>query len=88
MAQDPEALFAELTAAIGAPPLSADERAAVLRLAKVVADASERLYAPLTCYAAGLVIGAAEGGAASEAERLARVRALIEQVGELAGDAG
>ena len=73
MDDDPEQFFADLTAAIGAPPLSAEEMAAVLRLAKVVADASERRFAPLTCYAAGLVIGA-------EPDRLARLQEIIERV--------
>lgn len=73
MADDPEQFFAELTAAIGAPPLSAEERAAVLRLAKVVADASERRFAPLTCYAVGLAIG-------GDGDRLARLEELIERV--------
>ncbi len=71
--QDPEQFFADLTAAIGAPSLSAEETAAVLRLAKVVADASERRFAPLTCYAAGLALAADE-------DRLARLREIIEQV--------
>ncbi|HEX2023438.1 MAG TPA: DUF6457 domain-containing protein [Acidimicrobiales bacterium] len=77
MTADPEQFFADLTAAIGAPPLSAEELAAVLRLAKVVADASERRFAPLTCYAAGLVIGAST----SEEDRLAGLRDLIDRVG-------
>ena len=74
---DPEQFFADLTAAMGAPALSAEEKAAVLRLAKVVADASERRFAPLTCYAAGLVIGAS----ASPEDRLARLGDLIDRVG-------
>ncbi len=45
MTDDPEQFFADLTAAIGAPVLSPEEAAAVLRLAKVVADASERRFA-------------------------------------------
>ena len=50
--------------------------AAVLRLAKVIADASERRFAPLTCYAAGLVIGAApeEDRRARRQDFTARVR--------------
>ena len=73
MTDDPEKVFEDLTAAMGAPALSAEEMVAVLRLAKVVADASERRFAPLTCYAAGLVIGTSE-------DRLARLRAIIEKV--------
>ncbi len=73
MTDDPEQFFADLTAAIGAPALSPEEKGAVLRLAKVVADASERRFAPLTCYAAGLVIG-------TDADRLTRLQQIIEQV--------
>ena len=78
MSDDPEKVFEDLTAAMGAPALSAEEKAAVLRLAKVVADASERRFAPLTCYAAGLVIGTSD-------DRLGRLRAIIDQV-QLQGD--
>ena len=74
---DPEQVFAELAAAMGAPVLGPEERAAVLRLAKVVADASERRFAPLTCYAAGLVIGASAGDEA----RLVALREFIDRVG-------
>ena len=74
MTDDPEQFFADLTAAIGAPALSAEEMTAVLRLAKVVADASERRFAPLTCYAAGLVIGG------EQTDRLARLQAIIDRV--------
>jgi hypothetical protein len=70
---DPEQFFADLTAAIGAPELSPGERTAVLRLAKVVADASERRFAPLACYAAGLVLAGA-------GDRLAGLQEIIEQV--------
>ncbi|MDQ4070571.1 MAG: DUF6457 domain-containing protein [Actinomycetota bacterium] len=77
MTDDPEQFFADLTAAIGAPALSPEEAAAVLRLAKVVADASERRFAPLTCYAAGLVIGRASEG---DGDRLARLREIIDEV--------
>ncbi len=73
MPDDPEQFFADLTAAIGAPRLSAEEMAAVLRLAKVVADASERRFAPLTCYAAGLVIG-------GDGDRVARLQEIIDRV--------
>ena len=76
MGDDAEQYFADLMAVIGAPPLSAEEKAAVLRLAKVVADASERRFAPLTCYAAGLVIGGGPDG-----DRLARLQEIIKRVG-------
>lgn len=84
MGDDPEKLFADVTAGMGAPPLSAEEVAVVLRLAKLVADASERRFAPLSCYAAGLVIGAS---GAPAADRVARVRAIIDRVHGLQGRA-
>ena len=75
-------VFAALAAGMGAPPFTPEEIAAVLRLAKAVADASERRFAPLSCYAAGLVIGAD----ASDTERLARLRQLIDEVRPLRHD--
>ena len=73
MSDDPEKVFEVLTTAMGAPALSAEEKSAVLRLAKAVADASERRFAPLTCYAAGLVIG-------TSGDRLAHLGEIIDQV--------
>ena len=75
MSDDPEKVFTELMAAMGAPALGPEEMAAVLRLAKVIADASERRFAPLTCYAAGLVIGTAP-----EEDRLARLQDFTARV--------
>ena len=75
MTEDPEKVFTELMAAMGAPALGPEEMAAVLRLAKVIADASERRFAPLTCYAAGLVIGTAP-----EEDRLARLQDFTARV--------
>jgi hypothetical protein len=80
--EDNDEVFAALAAGMGAPPLTPEEVTAVLRLAKAVADASERRFAPLTCYAAGLVIGAD----ASDTERLARLRQLIDEVRPALGD--
>ena len=77
MSDDPDKVFADLTAAIGAPALGPEEVAAVLRLAKAVADAAERKFAPLTCYAAGLVIGAS---GAADGDRVARVRDIIDRI--------
>ena len=74
---DSEKLFAELVAQMGAPALGPEEVAAVLRLAKAVADRSERRFAPVSCYAAGLVIGTAT---ADPHVRLERLRAIIELV--------
>ena len=76
MTDDPQQVFTDLTAAMGAPALGPEEVTAVLRLAKVVADASERRFAPLACYAAGLVIATAP-----EEERLARLHDFIDRVG-------
>ena len=76
MTDDPQQVFADLTAAMGAPALGPEEVTAVLRLAKVVADASERRFAPLACYAAGLVIGTA-----ADEERLARLHDFSDRVG-------
>jgi Domain of unknown function (DUF6457) len=73
---DPGQVFAALTASMGAPPLGEQEITAVLRLAKAVADASERRFAPLTCYAAGLVIGAS----ARDEVRLAKLQDFIDRV--------
>ena len=76
MAEENDEVFAALAAGMGAPPLTPEEVAAVLRLAKAVADASERRFAPLSCYVAGLVIGAG----ASDTDRLARLRQIIDEV--------
>ena len=73
----PEQVFTALAESMGAPALGQQEMTAVLRLAKVVADGSERRFAPLACYAAGLVIGSS----ASEEERLARLRDFIDRMG-------
>ncbi len=73
---DLDAYFAKLAATGGTPPLSPEETEAVLDLTKVVAHTSERYYAPLAAYAAGLAIGAAPEPAA----RAARVRELIDVV--------
>lgn len=82
MREENDEVFAALAAGMGAPPLTSEETAAVLRLAKAVADASERRFAPLTCYAAGLVIGAD----ASDTERLARLRQLIDEIRPALGE--
>jgi hypothetical protein len=77
------AVFDALLEAIGAPPLGPDERAAVLRLAKVVADASQRRFAPLSCYAAGIVAGA-DDDADDRSTRLARLAAILDQAEAIA----
>jgi hypothetical protein len=76
------AVFDALLEAMGAPPLGSHERAAVLRLAKVVADASQRRFAPLSCYAAGIVVGA--DGADDRSTRLARLATILDQAEAIA----
>ncbi|MGH8904456.1 MAG: DUF6457 domain-containing protein [Egibacteraceae bacterium] len=71
---DLEDYFARLTAVGGTPPLTPEETDAVLDLTKVVAHTAERYYAPLAAYVVGLAIGAGT----DQAERAARVRALID----------
>ena len=44
-------------AALGVPPLSADEQERVLAWARDVAHGSERRYAPLTSFLLGLALG-------------------------------
>jgi hypothetical protein len=76
---DLESYFTRLASEAGTPPLSTEESDAVLDLTKVVAHTSERFYAPLAAYAAGLAIGAAT----APAERAERVRELIDVVQRL-----
>jgi hypothetical protein len=51
---DIEAYFARLGAVAGTPPVSSEEAASVLDLAREVAHASERRFAPVAAYAVGL----------------------------------
>lgn len=76
----PALFFERLAAHAGTPPLDDEEAALVLRITKVVADWSERRFAPLTAYAAGLMIGA---GATDRADRL---RVLLRSVEALAAE--
>lgn len=71
---DLQAYFDRLAADGGTPPLTPEETKAVLDLTKVVAHTSERFYAPLAAYVAGLSLDAAT----DPAVRVARVRALID----------
>lgn len=52
--------FVQLSKLLGTPQMSAEERTAVLDLARLVAHGSERRYAPLTAYALGLSMSAAD----------------------------
>lgn len=54
-------------------PLGDEEAAAVLRVASAAAHASERRFAPLTCYLAGLALGERPLN-----ERLEVLRALVD----------
>ncbi|MPZ88380.1 MAG: hypothetical protein GEU81_09945 [Nitriliruptorales bacterium] len=79
-----ERYFAALSAEAGTPPLTQEEARAVLDLARVVAHTSERRFAPLSTYLAGLAIGA--GGGGDGADRAARVRALAKVAADLEGE--
>ena len=73
------AVISEVAAAHGASspePLSADERTAVLDMARVVAHSVERSAAPLVSYAVGRVLAETAPTA-----RLDLVRAIIDRVG-------
>lgn len=52
------AWFSKLEALLDAPPIGEDEAGDVLDLARVVAHTTERRFAPLTAYAAGLALAA------------------------------
>ncbi len=69
-----EQYFARLAADAGTPTLTGSEANDVLDLAKVVAHTAERKYAPVACYAAGLMIDVN----ADSAQRAASVRAVLQ----------
>lgn len=78
-------LFRALGERTDLPHPSPAEVSAALDLARVVAHGFVRPGAPLACYAAGLVIGAAT----DPAERAERLRALVAEVEAMAAqDAG
>ena len=71
-------VIAEIAAGQGASspePLGAEERTAVLDLARVVAHAVERSAAPLACYAVGRTLAET-----APAARLDLMRAIIERL--------
>jgi hypothetical protein len=72
--------FDRLSGRVSTPPLGEEEAALVLRLAKVVADWTERRYAPLTAYAAGLAIGA------GAPDRVGQLRGLLSAVESMANE--
>lgn len=69
--------FEALAGRAGTAPLSAEEIDEVLDLARVVAHTTERRFAPLTAYAAGLALAGT-----SPEERAGRLRELIGRLGE------
>lgn len=79
MDDDLERFFAALAVRAGTPAIGSEEAGAVLDLTRIVAHGSERRYAPVAAYAAGLAM--AEGAAPDE--RTARVRAVVAAVQEL-----
>lgn len=72
------AFFDRLAESAGTARLSAQEVTELLRLAKVVADLSERRFAPVSCYVAGLAVAASAEPAGPG--RAARIRALTETI--------
>lgn len=77
-----ERFFASFAHAAEAPAIGRDEAAVVLDLARVTAHSSERRYAPIAAYVAGLSIG--PGVAADASTRIKRLRYLtdlVEQMG-------
>jgi hypothetical protein len=74
-----EAFFADLAARTGTAPVTAEEAAELLDLARVVAHTVERKYAPLATYAAGLALDPD----LPPDERTARIRAVKDAVADL-----
>lgn len=72
-------LLAALAAEAGLPLLTPEEAEAVLHLAREVAHGSERRFAPLTAYAAGLALGAATD-AASRRGRIEELTAMVRRL--------
>jgi 3-dehydroquinate dehydratase len=60
---------------VGAVAVSPATQAALLDLARVAAHASERIAAPITAFMAGVAFAGLD-----EAERAARVRALVDRL--------
>jgi hypothetical protein len=83
MSEEPyEAVTSRVTATTTARTLDRDEADALLWLAKSVADAcGDRRAAPLTCYLAGQILA----GEPDARARVARIRALADELGEPGG---
>jgi DNA-binding IclR family transcriptional regulator len=77
-------LFTALGERTDLPTPSDDEVTAALDLARVVARGLVRRGAPLTCYAAGLAMGAA----LPPEERAARLRELVAEAEAMIAEAG
>ena len=79
MSEPYEQVTSRVAAALGVHRLAPGEADALLRLAKVVADASgDRRSAPLTCYLAGQALASEDDPAA----RLTRIEALAAQLAD------
>ncbi len=80
MSREPyDAVTERVSATTTAHALKRDEADALLWLAKRVADASgDRRAAPLTCYLAGQILA----GEPDDQVRIARIRALADELGE------
>lgn len=71
----------ELAEALGEEPLTPEEVADVLDLARDIAHHTERRFAPLSTYLLGLAVGGADG------DRRERLQALGSQTRHLLGTA-
>jgi hypothetical protein len=79
MSEPYEQVTSRVAALIGAHELAPGEADALLRLAKVVADASgDRRSAPLTCYLAGQALAGEADGAA----RVAQIEELATRLAD------
>lgn len=65
----------EILGDAGGAELSADERAALLDIARIAAHTSERITAPLTTFLAGVAYGSLPAG-----ERLAAIKGLAARL--------
>ena len=65
----------EIVGSAGGAERSADERAALLDIARISAHTSERITAPLTTFLAGVAYGSLPAG-----ERLAALRSLVSHL--------
>jgi hypothetical protein len=78
--------FERMSTEAGTTTLSSEEVKELLRLAKVVADLSERRFAPVSCYVAGFAV--AQSGEPTGADRARRIRTLTESVHKIFSTGG